>query len=149
MKNVVCSMQRRWYGWLSPSRQERLRDTALLLLRLWFGGAMLVNSGWGKIFRLLENPSEFRDPLGIGPELSLALVVFAEVPCAMLVMLGLVTRLAAIPLIITMLVAGFVVHWFHISATSYLVAYVVLALMGPGRYSLDQLLWPRPKTELS
>ncbi len=76
---------------------------------------------------------------------SLALAVFAEVFCSILIMLGLFTRLSAIPLIITMLVAWLMVH---ISdpfgdmelPVFYLVSYVVLFLQGAGWYSLDSLM---------
>jgi putative oxidoreductase len=75
----------------------------------------------------------------------LALAVFAEVFCSILIMLGLFTRLSAIPLIITMLVAWLMVH---ISdpfgdqelAVFYLVSYVVLFLQGAGWYSIDSLM---------
>ncbi|TVR44797.1 MAG: DoxX family protein [Planctomycetota bacterium] len=126
------------WDWCFDERREQLyRDCSTFLLRLWFGGAMLVSHGWGKIARFQEDPSAFRDPIGLGSELSLLLVIFAEVICAALVVLGLATRLALLPLIFTMIIAGFVVNWFHLSATSYLVAYLVLLMLGPGRWSLD------------
>lgn len=52
----------------------------------------------------------FADPFGLGPAPSLALAVFAEVFCSILIMLGIFTRLSVIPLIITMLVAWLMVH---------------------------------------
>ena len=50
------------------------------------------------------------DVLGMGTTLSLGLAVFAEVVCSVLVLLGLGTRLAVIPLSITMLIVAFHVH---------------------------------------
>lgn len=118
-------------------------DLVLLLLRLAFGGLMAINHGWSKFSKLLAGgPYEWADPLGMGPGLSLGLASFAEFICALLLVLGLFTRLATIPLIITMLVAAFVVHiddgfqkMEH--AILFLVPYVCLLIAGPGWYSFD------------
>lgn len=120
-------------------------DISLLLLRLVFGGFMILNHGWGKLMKFMgEGPIKFGDPLGVGTELSLSLAVFAEVGCALLLVIGLFTRWATAPLIVTMLVAAFIVHGDGPfkemeSALVFGTAYIVLSLMGPGRYSLDAL----------
>jgi putative oxidoreductase len=118
-------------------------DRSLLLLRLTFGGLMIINHGWRKLLKLLnEDPIKFADPIGIGTEASLWLAVFGEVICPILLILGLFTRLAAVPALITMLVAAFVVHGTDPfgdkeGALLFAVPYLVLLLSGPGRYSLD------------
>jgi len=121
-------------------------DIGLLLLRVTFGGLMLVNHGWGKMMKFFgDDPIKFGDPIGIGETASLMLAVFAEVGCAFLIAIGLLTRWAAIPLIITMLVAIFIVH---ISdpfkkmemAILYLIPYIFLWMNGAGKYSVDALL---------
>ncbi|MDX1408063.1 MAG: DoxX family protein, partial [Saprospiraceae bacterium] len=66
--------------------------------------------------------------------------------CAALLVAGLATRLAAIPLMITMAVAFFLVHaddpvLDREVAMLYLVVYAVIYLIGPGRFSLDQLIF--------
>ncbi len=119
-------------------------DLSLLILRLASGGFMLTH-GWPKLQRLLAGEMKFGDPLGLGPELSLILAVFAEVFCAILVLLGLGTRLAVIPLIVTMAVAAFIVHGADSFARKelalfYLVSYVILLLMGSGKISVDRLI---------
>ena len=124
----------------------RLSNLSLLLLRLTFGGLMIINHGWGKMQKLLnEDPIKFADPIGLGAEFSLGLTVFAEVLCALMVVLGLFTRLAVIPLLVTMFVAIFVIH---ISdpfkkmemAILYLIPYLILLWHGSGRFSLDALI---------
>ena len=124
----------------------KLSDLSLLLLRVTFGGLMLINHGIGKFQKFFsDDPIKFGDPIGIGMEASLGLAVFAEVLCAAMVVLGLFTRLAVIPLIITMLVAAFIVH---ISdpfkkmemALLYLIPYLVLLFNGAGGFSLDALM---------
>jgi putative oxidoreductase len=120
---------------------------SLLLLRLSAGGFMLTH-GYPKLQRLLSGEMQFGDPLGLGPEVSLVLAVFAEFFCSILVVLGLGTRLAVIPLIVTMAVAAFIVHADDPFARKemaliYLVSYVVLLLTGSGKISLDQILFKR------
>jgi putative oxidoreductase len=121
-------------------------DLSKLLLRLAFGGLMLIAHGWPKLMKFVSDDEiKFRDPLGIGTVNSLAMATFAELICALLIIFGLFTRLAAVPLIITMLVIIFMVHLNDpLSKLElpilYLVAFVVIGLIGPGKWSLDHLL---------
>ncbi len=122
---------------------SRSLDIALLLMRLAFGGLMIINHGWGKLQKLLDGPPiKFADPLGVGNPLSLQLAVLGEVICPILLVIGLFTRWAAIPALITMLVAAWIIHGGdpfkeQEKALMFAVAYLVLFLTGPGRYSID------------
>lgn len=136
----------------------------LLILRLGIGGYMLSH-GWGKLQMLLAgNFDMFGDPIGMGSVLSLVLVVMAEFLCALLVMLGLGTRFAAVPIVIAMSVAAFVAHgndpWsmeqaakLFMSGASkswaskepamlFLFPFLALVFTGAGKLSLDGLIWP-------
>lgn len=121
----------------------RYHDVILLLLRLTFGLSMAFAHGWPKLQKLIAGGEiRFMDFLGLGPEISLGLAVFAELFCAILLAVGLFTRLSAIPLIITMFVAVFVAHWGDPYSDMekgllFLVPYVCLLLAGPGWYSID------------
>ncbi len=117
-------------------------DIALLLLRVTFGGLIIINHGWGKLIKLFTDPTKFADPIGLGAPVSLGLTTFAEFLCAGLVVLGLFTRWAVVPLIITMLVGIFVVHvddpFSNIEkALIYLMAFLSIGIAGPGWYSVD------------
>ncbi|WP_297094811.1 DoxX family protein [uncultured Draconibacterium sp.] len=119
-------------------------DLSLLLLRLATGGFMLTH-GIPKLQRLLAGEMQFGDPLGLGPEVSLVLAVFAEVVCSILIVLGLGTRLAVIPSIVTMAVAAFIAHGADPFgrkelALLYLVGYIVLLLSGSGKISVDRII---------
>jgi len=119
-------------------------DLSLLFIRIAAGGFMLTH-GWGKLVKLVNGTFEFADPIGLGVEMSLILTVFAEILCAFFILIGLFTRLAAIPLIITMIVAVFVVHLDHDfskkeSGLFFLINYLALFLSGAGKYSIDSLI---------
>ena len=119
-------------------------NTALLLLRVAAASFMLTH-GLPKLMNMLAGTSKFGDPLGLGPELSLGLTVFAEFVCSILLLLGLATRLALIPLIITMAVAAFVAHagdpfGKKEMAFLYLVVFFALLITGPGKYSVDHAI---------
>jgi len=124
-------------------RINRSMDVVLLLLRVMFGGGMLYAHGWPKLMRLLgDDPISFSDPFGVGPAASLGLAVFAEFLCSLLIIFGLFTRWAAIPLIITMVVAVFYVHVGDPfskmeKGLMYLVPFICLLVAGGGWYSLD------------
>ena len=124
--------------------QAAFTDISLLLIRLAAGGIMFSH-GFGKLQKLVNGNFEFGDPIGVGPEISLGLTVFAEILCAFLILVGLFSRLAAIPLIITMLVAVFIVHADDDFGKKelglfYLINYLVIFLSGAGKYSLDKLI---------
>ena len=125
-------------------------DSGLLLLRAT-GLLMMTQHGWGKLMSFSERAETWVDPIGLGPELSLALAIGAEFFCAILVAAGMATRLAAIPPAFTMLVAVSVVHWADPFgkkefALLYLVPYLTLILTGAGRYSIDGWLTRRRAT---
>jgi len=120
-------------------------DFALLFLRLAIGIFMLTH-GVGKFQKLSgDGPVQFADPLGIGATASLALAVFAEVLCSILLILGIITRPAALALIINMSVAAFIAHAgdaFRVRemALLYLAVYIVIAIAGAGKYSIDHCI---------
>ncbi len=117
---------------------------AMLVLRLGVGLLMLTQSGMYKLTHFSELSAKFYNFLGMGDRVSLMLVIFAEVFCSFFVILGLFTRLAVIPLMITMCVAFFGAHNGNLqegtAALLYLFAYFVLLLLGPGRVSVDGMI---------
>jgi putative oxidoreductase len=125
------------------------QSLGLLVLRVGAGGLMLVGHGLDKVVYFSIKAQAFPDPLGLGsPVLSLGLATFAECLCSVLLVLGLATRLAAVPLLITMLVAGLSVHAADPFvkkelAFLYAVPFAALILTGGGDFSLDAALRSR------
>ena len=115
---------------------------ALLLLRV-VAAAFLLTHGIPKVGRLFSGEEiRFMDFMGLGPAVSLSLAAFAEFLCSILVILGAATRLAVIPMIITMGTAAFVAHADDPFGTKekpllFLLIFVFLLITGPGMYSVD------------
>src|SRR5919107_28258 len=129
---------------LSVKQNSNSVDLALLIARVGIALLMLTH-GLPKMAMLFSDaPVQFLPLFGASAEFSLALAVFAEVFCSLLLLVGLGTRLATIPLIITMAVAVFFVHAAdpfgkQEPALQYLLVYVVLLLAGSGKYSFDYM----------
>ena len=127
---------------LSTSYSETSFNLAVLLLRLTFGLLICINHGFPKLMHFSGQEAIFFDPFHIGHRWSLILVLFAEIFCALLLVLGLFTRFAALVLVIELAVAVFLFHKGqplanHESAIIYLTAFFALLLVGPGRISVD------------
>jgi putative oxidoreductase len=126
---------------LSTKYSASAFNIAMLILRVGFAGLLLPH-GYDKLVNFAANEKLMINFLGIGQSMSLALVVFAEFFCALFVLLGLFTRLASIPLIISMSVAVTIAHKGQIfgegeHAAMYAVGFLVLLLVGPGKISVD------------
>ena len=118
---------------------------SMLLLRLIFGIMIMVKHGYLKMMNFSTLQTQFYDFLGMGTKASLILSIFAEVFCALFIVLGLFTRFAAIPLVITMLVAVFGANAAKPLIESelallYLAAFATLLFCGPGRISIDGMI---------
>ncbi|OIQ18999.1 MAG: hypothetical protein BM556_06865 [Bacteriovorax sp. MedPE-SWde] len=116
-------------------------DLGVLVLRIGVGLMMIFPHGWGKLVGFGSRMSTFPDPLGIGSTASLTGTVFTEVFCQVLIILGIKTRLASIPVIFTMIVAAFMVHgqdpWkVKEKAVLYGLVYVVLFITNGGKFSV-------------
>lgn len=127
-----------------------LKDIVLLAVRVFVGFAMLSH-GFPKLQMLLAGGKiEFFDFMGLGPQISLILTVFAEFVCSILLILGLFTRVSLGFLIFTMVIAAFVVHGadpFEKREMSliYLSVYLLLMVMGAGKVSVDHMIERRKR----
>ena len=127
---------------------ERVRWLAPLLGRLAVG-LLFMSTGWGKAHDI-PKVTHFFDTLGIpAPGLNAVVVAYSELIGGSLLVVGLFTRLATIPLIVSMTVAiltaklGDLHGIFNLvgfDEFTYLVVLVMIAIIGPGAISLDHLL---------
>ncbi|TRO66509.1 DoxX family protein [Christiangramia sabulilitoris] len=122
-----------------------LIDIGLVIYRIAISCLMLTH-GYPKMLKFFGGePIEFADPFGLGMETTFMLAVFAEFFCAILIIIGYITRLAAVPIVITMATAALIVHQADPFAKQelpllYLFAFLLLFFTGAGRYSLDYFI---------
>jgi putative oxidoreductase len=135
---------------------EKVQWVGPLLVRLSLG-AVFITSGWGKLHNLGQVTGFFTE-LGIPfPGFNATLASSTELIGGVLILLGLFTRLAAIPLIFTMLVAIATAKRPEIDGVAtllgfieftYIAGFAWLLVSGAGRLSLDALLFGRKRFNL-
>jgi putative oxidoreductase len=143
ISNLVLSLRARALGVI-----DHLWWIAPLLGRLAVG-LLFMSTGWGKIHDLAK-VTGFFEKLGIpAPAFNAVLVGYSELVCGTLLVVGLLTRFATVPLIVSMLVALVTaksadIHGvFDLVGTdefTYLVVLVMVAIIGPGAVALDRIL---------
>lgn len=126
----------------TPSVHTSILSSSLLLaVRIVFG-LLFLNHGIEKWIAFGDMAMAFPDPLGVGNSISLLLVLFAEILCSIAFIIGLLFRLALLPMIFTMIMAVFVIHSgdpieVREPAIIYLTMFVVMFISGPGKFSVD------------
>jgi putative oxidoreductase len=120
----------------------------LLVVRLCLGG-LFVSTGWGKIHNLAKVTGFFTE-LGIpAPGVNAMLVGYSELICGALLLVGLLSRLATLPLITTMAVAlatakrselHGITDLFGQVEFTYLCMLFVILVLGPGAVSVDGMI---------
>jgi len=123
-------------------QKSLIKNIGLALLRI-LPSIMMLTHGLPKFQKLINGNFEFGDPIGIGPAPSLFLAVIGEFICPILIIIGFKTRWVAIPTAITMLVAAVRVHGDDPFATKekallYLVVFIAIIFLGPGKFSVDR-----------
>lgn len=116
----------------------------LLIVRIFFG-IMFLTHGYDKLMAHATMANLFADPFGLGSAISFWMVVFAELVCSLALIFGILQRIALIPMMVTMIVAFFFVHGGAPFATKelsfiYLMAFILLFITGPGKYSFDAVI---------
>ncbi len=121
------------------------RNPGVLILRLFAGIAMMTH-GYGKLFGGLEGFTENVAGMGFPlPAFFAFMAAFSEFFGALLLTLGLATRVWALLLAVTMGVAAFVAHAgdpfaMRELALLYMAVWVFFLFKGAGNYSVDALI---------
>lgn len=136
-----------------------LQAPFLLAIRLYWGYGFAV-TGFGKLTNL-QVPTEFFQSLGIPyPEFNAIMAGSTELIGGVFLLLGLFSRLVTIPLIGVMTVAYLTAHidtlfalftqfdpapFMSAAPFLFLYASLIVFCFGPGKWSLDYLLFVRPR----
>jgi putative oxidoreductase len=133
---------------LDVARPSALAPTSvawgLLFMRVSASLLLLWVHGLPKLLHWNLELQRIEDPFGLGASLTLGLAVFAEVLCPLLLMLGILARLACLPVLAVLAVALVVVHpdWTLEQgqfAWLLLILFGGLALTGPGPLTVQSL----------
>ena len=119
----------------------------ILFLRLFFG-LLMITHGLTKLSYFDQLAANFPDPIGWGSRISLIMIILTEIGCSIFLIFGLFTRIAAIPLLFSMMIAVFVAHAADPFAKKelaiiYAAMYALFIFTGGGKFSLDYILHKR------
>jgi putative oxidoreductase len=133
------------YKFLFPAKPDGAFASSVLLVARVIFGLLLFSHGVQKLMNFQEMSAVFPDPLGVGSAISLSLAIFGEMLCSLAFIFGILYRLSMIPMMFTMCVAFFVIHGndpFSVKELPlvYLVVFILMYIVGPGKYSVDRWL---------
>ena len=117
-------------------------NITLLITRLVFSLSMMTH-GYPKLLNLFSSNPSFGNPIGIGEVPTLIIAVLAEFIAPIFIIIGYRTKIFTLLPMVTMVIAAFVVHLddpFKRKelALLYLVGFLIIFLMGPGKYSVNK-----------
>ena len=126
----------------ASQRNEQAQDVGLLFLRVSGGLFLLWVHGLPKLLDFSAQLQLIEDPFHLGAHLTLSLAIFAEVLCPLLIVAGVLVRLACLPILFVLLVALLVVHpqW-SVAEGQFgwllLILFTSIFIAGPGRLALN------------
>ena len=133
-----------FYNFLFPQHFRGKGVSFLIFALRVFFGIMFFIHGLDKMMNFNELSLNYPSVFGLGSYTTLMVTIFCEFCCSLFLIVGLMTRIVTIPMILAMAVAFFDVHDGMMPegelSLIYLVAFFILFLVGPGRFSIDYLL---------
>ena len=130
------------------SALESSKPAALLLARLGVG-LLFMSTGWGKVHNLAKVTGFFESLHIPAPGFNAVLVGYTELLGGAALVIGLLSRLAALPLAFSMVIAILTAKIKDLHGPfdlvgfdefTYIVVLVVIIAFGPGPWSVDRLL---------
>ncbi|MGY3323759.1 DoxX family protein [Pseudomonas sp. TE3911] len=123
--------------------ESRHQDLGLLFLRASGALFLLWVHGLPKLLNYSEQLKLIEDPFHLGAHVTLLLAIFAEVLCPLLILVGVLVRLACLPILAVLLIAMVVVHpeWTLFEGQFgwlLLILFTSLLIAGPGRFVLGK-----------
>ena len=140
-----------FYNFLFPQYcRDRVISLLILALRVFFG-ILFFSHGLDKMMNFNLLVDNYPSVFGFGSYMTLMVSIFCEFCCSLFLIAGLIVRIIVVPMIISMAVAFFDIHDAMFPegelALIYLIMFTVLFITGPGRYSLDCLIFNRFQKE--
>ncbi len=128
---------------MTSSPEARRIALGLLALRVSAGMLLIAGQGWYKLYDFTSRHMISLDRLSSAAELRVSFEIIAEFFCPLFVILGVATRLTAIPPWVSLVGAAVLMHGKVLSveqqlALAYAVPFFVLMLTGAGDHSFDK-----------
>ncbi|RKU02064.1 LysR family transcriptional regulator [Burkholderia sp. Nafp2/4-1b] len=128
-----------------PDLSRHATDLGLLFLRVSASLLLIVVHGLPKVIHYTSEAAAIEDPFHLGRTLSILFAIFAELVCPIFMIVGLWTRVAALPVMIVTIVALVFVHpdWSLRDgqfAWMLLILFGTVAIAGAGRYALPNVV---------
>ena len=140
-----------FYRFLFPQSFRGKGVSLLIFVVRVFFGVLFFTHGLDKMMNFNELSLNYPSVMGLGSYTTLMVTIFCEFCCSLFLIAGLITRIVTIPMIVAMGVAFFDIHDAMFPegelALIYLIMFTVLFITGPGRYSLDCLIFNRFQKE--
>ncbi|WP_460952801.1 DoxX family protein [Pseudomonas marginalis] len=123
--------------------ESKSQDLGLLFLRVSGALFLLWLHGLPKLLNYSEQLKLIEDPFHLGAHVTLLLAIVAEVLCPVLIIAGVLVRLACLPILAVLLIAMVVVHpeWTLFEGQFgwlLLIIFTSVLIAGPGRLVLSQ-----------
>lgn len=123
--------------------ESKSQDLGLLFLRVSGALFLLWVHGLPKLLNYSEQLKLIEDPFHLGAHVTLLLAIFAEVLCPLLIIAGVLVRLACLPILAVLLIAMVVVHpeWTLLEGQFgwlLLIIFTSILIAGPGRLALEK-----------
>ncbi len=141
-----------FYDFLFP-QSFRGKGVSLLILviRVFFGILFFIH-GLDKLMNFNSLVVNYPSVLGFGGYMTLVVTIFNEFCCSLFLIAGLLQRIMTIPMFLSMAVAFFDVHDAILPegelALIYFVVFLMLFIVGPGKYSVDYLIDKRVRKDV-
>ncbi|AZF21147.1 DoxX family protein [Pseudomonas sp. R3-52-08] len=125
--------------------ETKKQDIGLLFLRVSGALFLLWVHGLPKLLNYSDQLKLIEDPFHLGAPLTLLLAIFAEVLCPLLIIAGVWTRLACLPILAVLVIALLVVHpeWTLFEGQFgwlLMIIFTSILIAGPGSLRLGQRL---------
>lgn len=132
---------------------ERLTNIALLLFRIGISGELFLVHGLKKLGVGTGIAEAVPNPFHLPELMNYWTAVAANLFFPVLIILGFFTRLSAIPILLVTLTGYFVVHAQDSLLEKdipyvYSLAFLFILISGPGKFSLDYLLFRKKNSRL-
>ncbi|AZF37120.1 DoxX family protein [Pseudomonas sp. R4-39-08] len=125
--------------------ETKKQDVGLLFLRVSGALFLLWVHGLPKLLNYSDQLKLIEDPFHLGAPITLLLAIFAEVLCPLLIIAGVWTRLACLPILAVLVIALLVVHpeWTLFEGQFgwlLMIIFTSILIAGPGSLRLGQRL---------